>query len=116
MKDEYNGKLIKEFIGLKAKMYSCKIVQNDNDSEYIENKKIKGIKKSAVDQLKMSDFKCCLFEDKNYKSSMYVFRSKLHNLYTEAVEKISLCNADDKRIMMSNKIDTYAYGHYKVIE
>ena len=35
-----------------------------------------------------------------------------HELYTESVEKIALSSEDDKRIILENKIDTLAYGHY----
>jgi hypothetical protein len=44
MKDEYNGRIIKEFIGLRSKMYSIDVV-DVVDSEII--KKAKGIKKNG---------------------------------------------------------------------
>ena len=42
MKDEAGGKIIEEFVGLRAKLYSYKMFNGK------EEKKCKGIKKSAV--------------------------------------------------------------------
>ena len=43
MKDEMNGKIIKEFIGLRSKMYSIKLFEDET-----EIKKAKGIPKNVV--------------------------------------------------------------------
>ena len=43
---------------------------------------------------------------------MNLIRQCNHELYTESVEKIALSSKDDKRIILENKIDTLAYGHY----
>ena len=42
MKDEAGGRIIEEFIGLRAKLYSCRMFEGK------EEKKCKGIKKSVV--------------------------------------------------------------------
>jgi len=42
MKDEADGKIIEEFVGLRAKLYSCKLLKED--------KRCKGIKKNVVKQ------------------------------------------------------------------
>ena len=42
MKDEAGGKIIEEFVGLRAKLYSYKMFEGK------EEKKCKGIKKSVV--------------------------------------------------------------------
>ena len=46
MKDELAGKIMTEFVGLKAKLYSYKMLDEK------ETKKCKGIKKSVVDKTK----------------------------------------------------------------
>ncbi|CAF4679604.1 unnamed protein product, partial [Rotaria magnacalcarata] len=57
MKDETGGKPIVEFVGLRAKLYAYKTVDN------IEEKKAKGIKKKVVEQtINLEDYKRCLFE------------------------------------------------------
>ena len=43
---------------------------------------------------------------------MNVIRSRLHDIYTEEVNKIAL-SCDHKRSVKKNNIDTLAWGHYK---
>ncbi|XP_059221314.1 uncharacterized protein LOC131995971 isoform X1 [Stomoxys calcitrans] len=109
MKDECGGKIMKEFIGLRSKMYSIKIDKVDE-----EIKKIKGVKHCVTAKLSTNDFKKCLFEQINYYDSMYVFRSKIHQLYTQHIHKLVLNYLDDKRFIRENGVDTYAWGHYKI--
>ena len=42
---------------------------------------------------------------------MNIFRSRLHEIYTEEVNKIALTCEDDKRIVQDNNIDTLAWGY-----
>ena len=42
---------------------------------------------------------------------MYVFKSHMHNVYTQLWCKLGLSNSDNKRFILDNKIDTYAWGH-----
>ena len=37
--------------------------------------------------------------------------SKKHDIYTENINKVALSNNDDKRIVSSDKISSYLYGH-----
>ena len=58
MKDEEGGKIIEEFVGLRAKLYSYKMHVGE------EKKKCKGMKKSVVKKnISHQDYKDCLFED-----------------------------------------------------
>ena len=54
IKDEAAGKIIKEFVGLRAKLYSYKLDEGE------ETKKCKGIKKQVVKSIKHEDYKTCL--------------------------------------------------------
>ena len=45
---------------------------------------------------------------------MNLIRNRKHELYTENVDKIALSAKDDKRIILGNKIDTLAYGHFLI--
>ena len=47
MKDEAGGKIIKEFIGLRAKLYFYKMYEGKEEAKY-EVKKCKGIKKNVI--------------------------------------------------------------------
>lgn len=125
-KDECSGVPIKEFIGLRAKLYTFKTCAN----KII--KKAKGIKKNVIKtNISFEDFKNCIFskticknnqfitvnennEQINNYRAMKLFRSKKHLVETVTCNKIALSNADDKRVVCTNKIDTLPYGHYSL--
>ena len=110
-KDEVKGKNIKEFVGLRAKLYSFII----EDGE--ENKKCKGVKKQVVEEsITHEDYKTCLLTGKETLRKQNILRSYDHEVYTEEVNKIALSAADDKRYILSNGMDTLAWGHYKIKE
>jgi len=59
MKDEFGGKIMTEFVGLIAKLYSYKMLDEK------ETKKWKGIKKSVVDKtIPFEVYKKCLLGGK----------------------------------------------------
>ena len=108
-KDETAGKIIKEFVGLRAKLYSYKM------DEGKENKKCKGIKKAVVEKsISHEDYKTCLLTGKEQLRRQNIIRSYEHTLYTEEVNKIALSAADDKRYLLKDSFDTLAWGHYKI--
>ena len=108
-KDEAAGKTIKEFVGLRAKLYSYKM------DEGKENKRCKGIKKAVVKKsITHEDYKTCLTTGKEQLRRQNIIRSYEHTLYTEEVNKIALSAADDKRYLLKDSFDTLAWGHYKI--
>lgn len=109
MKDENNGKIMTEFVGLRSKMYSIRI--NGKDAV----KKAKGVKKNVIDK-KLSFEKYfayiktqCRFEEKQCN-----IISKLHKVFSIQQTKSVLDPLDDKRKIMTNQIDTIAWGHYSL--
>ena len=105
-KDEVSGKQIEEFVGLRAKLYSYKLADD-------EHKKCKGVKKKVVEQtITHEDYKNCLFSRQEQYREMNVFRSHLHDIYTEEINIVALSADDDKRVIMADGIHTLAYGHY----
>ena len=109
MKDELGGKTMTEFIGLRAKLYSYKTLDEE------ETKKCKGIKKSVIENtISHEDYKNCLFDRKEQRRKMNVIRSRGHEVYSEEVNKIALSSDDDKRVIMKDGIHTKAYGHYSL--
>ena len=110
-KDEAKGKNIKEFVGLRAKLYSYKMEEGK------ENKKCKGIKKAVVEKsITHEDYKTCLKTGKEQLRRQNIIRSYEHTLYTEEVNKIALSATDDKRYLLKDSYDTLAWGHYKIKE
>ena len=109
MKDEAGGRIIEEFVGLRAKLYSNRVFEGK------EGKKCKGIKKSVIKKnISHEDYKECLFSEKPQMRKMNVIRSHGHEIFSETVNKIALSANDDKRIIMKDKISTLSYGHYKI--
>ena len=108
-KDEVAGKNIKEFVGLRAKLYSFKTEEGK------ENKKCKGIKKAVVAKsIRHENYKTCLQTGKEQLRRQTIIRSYEHNLYLEEVNKIALSAADDKRYLLKDSFDTLAWGHHKI--
>ena len=106
MKDELSGKIITEFVTLRPKTHS--FLTDDGK----EDKKAKGTKKCVIKKMiKFNHYKKCLLNDDVMLKPQQRFISKKHDLYTENINKIALSNNDDKRIVSSNKITSYPYGH-----
>ena len=107
MKDKLGGKIMKEFISLRPKMYSYRVEES-------EPKKCKGIKKCVMKKtLSFKDYKRCLFEGRNIHRSQLMFRSKKHNVRTLEVNKLALNRDDDKRVSVDG-IASLAMGHYSL--
>ena len=105
-KDEACGKQIVEFVGLRAKLYSYKMLDGSED------KKCKGVTKNVTKKsIQFDDYRECLFSRKEQHRKMKVIRSHCHEIYTEEINKISLSSDDDKRVIMADGIHTLAYGH-----
>ena len=108
-KDEAAGKRIKEFVGLRAKLYS--FIMEDGK----ENKRCKGVKKQVVESsITHEDYKTCLRTGKEQLRKQNILRSYEHEVFTEEVNKIALSALDDKRHILSDGIHTLAWGHHKI--
>ena len=113
MKDELNGCLMKEFVGLRAKMYS---LQYQADDETKSVKRAKGVKKYVIKgHINHNDFRDCLLNVEERLHMMNSFRSINHNLYTLCQNKRTLSAYDDKRYILEDGISTLPYGHYKIL-
>ena len=108
-KDEAAGKIIKEFVGLRAKLYS--FIMEDGK----ENRRCKGVKKQVVESsITHEDYKTCLRTGKEQLRKQNILRSYEHEVFSEEVNKIALSAADDKRYILNDGIHTLAWGHYKI--
>ena len=100
-KDELGGKIIIELITLGPKTYAYL----DDDSN--DHKKAKGTKKCVINQKVMfQNYIDCLYNNKNVYGSQQRFKSYIHDVYTEEVNKIALSANYDKRLQTYDKIET----------
>ena len=106
-KDESGSKIIEKFAGLRSKMYSIKMLEDD------ELKVAKGVKKAVIkNDLTYEDYEKCLTENIEMEHSFYTLRSKSHQVYTAHQSKKSLSPYDDKRWLINN-FESIPYGHFK---
>ena len=104
MKDEFKGKIISEFVGLKTKMYSLISVDDE------EVTKAKGVNKKIRDK----EFVDVLFNKKVVRRNMKKIQSKLHRIGTYDVCKVSLSCFDDKRYVLHDGVNSFAYFHKRM--
>ena len=106
MKDELGGKIMIEFVALRAKMYAYKTLDES------EIKKSKGTKKCVVSKnLTFDDYKNCLFDKSTLYKEQFLFENKKHVINTVKKYKIALNSDDDKRIVCDGNIITLARGY-----
>ena len=115
-KDDLGGKIMTEFVALRAKMYAyrkidCLAVQHDHFVA-CDEKRCKGTKKRVVfEGLTFDDYKTCVFDGKTIYRDQILFENKKNEVYPVSKYKIALNRHDDKRIVQANAITTLARGH-----
>ena len=101
-KDELGGKLMTEFVALRAKAYAYL----DDDGN--EHKKSKDTKRCVIKQkLMFQNLKNCLFNNETVYRSQQRLKSYNYDVYTKEVNKIALSSNDDKRLQTFDKIRTW---------
>lgn len=103
-KDEMGGDIIKQFIGLRAKLYCI-------DSTKTQIKKAKGVTKSITKKLRPFHYEMTLRKNANVRCKMNTIRSLKHVLYSQRTNKLVLNRNDDKRQVLKNQIHTLPWGH-----
>ena len=107
MKDELGGIAMEEFIGLRSKMYSCKIADGSGI------KKAKGIKKNVVKrEIVHENYIESLKEERIFKHQQRNIESHKHVVHSTERMKISLNPFDDKRYILNDGFNTLAHGHH----
>ncbi|XP_025073063.1 uncharacterized protein LOC112552300, partial [Pogonomyrmex barbatus] len=101
MKDENNGAIMTEFVGLRVKMYAVRV---DGRKDI---KKAKGVKNNVVTRtITFDDYTRCLNEEIEMTRRQSCIRSKLHQVYTVSESKIALSPYDDKRYIVPDSTET----------
>ncbi|KAK3106373.1 hypothetical protein FSP39_018748 [Pinctada imbricata] len=118
MKDECQGQIMKEFIGLKPKMYSFTYEKNIDETIHCEEKKrAKGVSKDVVKyNIHHDNYRDCLLNEEYEMESMVSFRSYNHHIYTIKLNKTSLNPYDDKRYILRDGVNTLAHGHWRILD
>ena len=119
MKDELDGNVLLEFVGLRAKAYAMKqliVFENDqkdwDDGEVLEIKKLKGIQKCVVQKnISFDNFLECLFNQREHYADTTSLRSFDHKIKTLAVRKLAMSPYDDKRFLLEDGITSIPFGH-----
>ena len=104
-KDENPNDYIKEFIGLRSKLYAIKTVKHES------NIKCKGYSRNFRDTyLSFENYKLCHNSLNIYRFPLLSIRGFDHQLYTVFQNKIVLNNFDSKMYLCNCNVHTYFYG------
>ena len=104
MKDNLGGKIMTEFVALRARMYAYRKIDKE-----VEEKRCKGTKKCVVSEgLTFKDYKACLLDGEAiYRESKFSLRTR----DTVNKHKIALNRDDDKRLIQADEKTTLARGY-----
>ena len=106
MKDETGDVAIKEFVGLKPKMYSFLVADSSVD------KKAKGMTKNVVATISHGEYKDVQLNKKCLRHLMNRIQSKGHRiLNTLEINKICLSCFDDKVYIINTGYDGLTLGY-----
>ena len=101
MKDKSEGKITVEFVGLKLKMYSM-LSEDGKESNTVR------VVNLATE---FNEVKETLFNKKIIRHKVRRIQGKKHKMRTYEINKISLHVFDDKRFVLNDGIETFAYFH-----
>lgn len=108
-KDELNGEIMSEFVGLRSKMYCVR-------THGIEKmKKAKGVKRYVLKKsVCFQDYIDCIKNNCSIVRDQNSFRSKKHVVFSVRQTKVALSPFDNKRYILDDNIETLPWGHYKI--
>lgn len=108
MKDEMAGTPIREYVGLRSKMYSI-LTENQRVIS-----KAKGVSRATLKNIKHELFLESLTKGSKFRHEMKRIRSKNHMIYMETLNKVSISPLDTKRWLLDDGVNTYSYGNYLI--
>ncbi|XP_050064686.1 uncharacterized protein LOC114124892 [Aphis gossypii] len=115
--DEVDGNVVTEFCALRAKSYAFDVYTRENNAGGGEKIKAKGIRQHVVkNHMTLEDHRRCLFGEDGveaYRENVSI-RSFNHQLMTIKTNKLTYNSYDDKRVVLRDKINTLAHGHYSI--
>ena len=132
MKDECAGTMITESIHIRAKSYHYVLADGTNKSKH------KGVSQQGINETasniyfptlgssllddpiaKTFDpmtqmYQDCLFENETFNAKNIGFRSNNHTINLVESDKKALCPIDTKRWILSDKMSSLAYSHWRI--
>ena len=125
-KDETKGDPVKEFVGLRSKLYSMLTTTGE------WKKAMKGVKKCSLkmkfdedkgedvvdeedSKLKHEHYLKCLLTRESINVQSFNIRSEKHKLKTIKEKKVALNYNDDKRYVEADGVNTKAHGHFLIL-
>ena len=120
-KDEAEGLIISEFVGLKPKVYSFIVDEESIPDKLIGKRVAKGVPKSSTvvgtdKKISHDNMKDVLVKGNTIRVESTQFRSTNHNIRTVREAKKAMDNYDSKRWHVEGTHDTRALGHHKNID
>ena len=107
MTDELQGKVLREVVCLRSKLYSIDYVGGLKQSA-------KGVRKSVKKTLHHDLFRHCLFSKDKVVRTMTQLRSHCPQNVVNEIDKVAVSSFDDKRFLLDNGNSSHAYGHCKI--
>jgi hypothetical protein len=112
MKDECSSLPALEFVGLRSKMYSLLISKDDCGNDVVK-KTAKDIKKEYIKIHKRHEMYVETLHSKQTTAADFLnFCSRCHRIETVHFNKVCLTPYDEKKYVLSDGVNTLAYGHY----
>jgi len=110
-KDEANAVKIREFVGLRAKLYSIEMYGEDGKNKATA----KGIDRNYVRQhFTHERYMDSWANMTRANASYYSIRSENHRIKTKKIVKEGLNALDTKRYICDDNTHTLAFGHYSI--
>ena len=110
LKCEYGDQELREFVGLKAKLYSILYGYEQNKTT------AKGLQKAVIKKfVNHKHYIECIKNNNIFASTSRRIQSKEHVISTIEQNKLIFTPMDDKKYILNNGINTLPFGHHSII-
>lgn len=105
-KNETQGEILAEFVGLCAKTYSIRVIHKNSVSTH---SKAKGVGSAIVRRTRFEEYKKCIDSITSHRATSYDIRSRSHVVTTLKSDRLCWTSFDNKRFL-SCPIHSMPYG------
>ena len=107
MTDKLQGKILREVVCLRSKLYSIDYVGRRKQSA-------KRVQKIVKKSLNHDLIRWSLLPKEKILKTMTQLRSHCHQIVANEIDKVALSSFDDKRFLLKNGVSSLANGHYEI--